>query len=253
MNTASAETGPGVLGQDAAFFGVATLVFGIAATATIHGCLSMSMPWMRMPGQTWPGVVAGFLGMWVAMMVAMMLPSLLPTLWRYRRALRTAGESSPGRMTALVGVGYFVVWSAVGLAALPLGVALAAIERRLPAMAGAMPLAVGVLLLIAGLLQFTAWKAHHLACCRAGPRHGHALTADASTAWRHGVRRGFHCSLCCAGPTAVLLAFGAMDLRAMALVMLAITAERLAPAGERVARAIGAVAVVAGLMLIARA
>jgi hypothetical protein len=44
-----------------------------------------------------------------------------------------------------------------------------------------------------------------------------------------------------------------MDLRAMAVVAAAITVERLAPAGERVARAIGAVAVGAGLFLIARA
>jgi hypothetical protein len=43
-----------------------------------------------------------------------------------------------------------------------------------------------------------------------------------------------------------------MDLRAMAVVAAAITVERLAPAGERVARA-GAVAVGAGLFLIARA
>jgi hypothetical protein len=44
-----------------------------------------------------------------------------------------------------------------------------------------------------------------------------------------------------------------MDLRAMAVVTAAITIERLAPAGERVARAIGVVAVGAGLFLIARA
>ncbi len=37
----------------------------------------------------------------------------------------------------------------------------------------------------------------------------------------------------------------------MALVTAAITAERLSPAGERVARALGAVAVGAGLFLIA--
>jgi predicted metal-binding membrane protein len=42
---------------------------------------------------------------------------------------------------------------------------------------------------------------------------------------------------------AILLVIGVMDLRAMAFVGAAITAERLAPAGERVARAIGAVAV----------
>jgi hypothetical protein len=44
-----------------------------------------------------------------------------------------------------------------------------------------------------------------------------------------------------------------MDLRAMAVVAAAITVERLAPAAERVARAIGAVVVGAGLLLIARA
>jgi len=44
-----------------------------------------------------------------------------------------------------------------------------------------------------------------------------------------------------------------MDLCAMAIVTAAITVERLAPDGERAARAIGAVAVVAGLLLIARA
>jgi predicted metal-binding membrane protein len=49
----------------------------------------------------------------------------------------------------------------------------------------------------------------------------------------------------------VLLVVGVMDLRAMALVTAAITAERLAPAGERVARGIGAIIVVAGGYLIA--
>jgi hypothetical protein len=44
-----------------------------------------------------------------------------------------------------------------------------------------------------------------------------------------------------------------MDLRAMGVVAAAVTAERLAPAGEGVARAVGAVVVAAGLFLIARA
>jgi hypothetical protein len=46
-----------------------------------------------MPGQTWPGAAASFLGMWVVMMVAMMLPSLVPMLWRYRQALGRTGET----------------------------------------------------------------------------------------------------------------------------------------------------------------
>ena len=52
---------------------------------------------------------------------------------------------------------------------------------------------------------------------------------------------------------AILLVVGVMDLRAMAAVAAAMTFERLAPAGDRAARAIGAVVVVAGLYLIARA
>jgi predicted metal-binding membrane protein len=64
---------------------------------------------------------------------------------------------------------------------------------------------------------------------------------------------GLHCSYCCASLTAILLVVGVMDLRSMILVTGAITAERLAPSGQHVARAIGAVAVAAGVVLIARA
>ena len=206
----------------------------------------MSMLWMPMPGQTWPGAAASFLCMWVVMMVAMMLPSLVPTLWRYHQA-------GLGRLTALVGVGYFFVWTVFGMAAFPLGVALAAIELRQPALARAVPIGVGVVVLMAGSLQLTAWKARHLAWCREAPGRGRMLPAAAGTAWRHGLRLGLHCSHCCVGLMAILLVMGVMDLRAMAVVAAAITVERLAPAGERVARATGAVVIGAGLVLIARA
>src|SRR5438309_9846064 len=250
-----------------AFLGVSALLFAASAAVTIVWCASMSamgempmpggwtmsMAWMRMPGQTWPGAAASFLGMWVVMMVAMMLPSLVPMLWRYRQAVGKTGETRLGRLTALVGVGYFVVWSVFGMAAFPLGVALAAIEMQQPALARTVPIVVGVVVLIAGSLQLTAWKACHLECCREAPGRGRTLPAEPGTAWRHGLRLGLHCSHCCAGLMAILLVIGVMDLRAMAVVAAAITVERLAPAGERVARAIGAVVVGAGLVLIARA
>jgi len=208
---------------------------------------------MPMPGQTWLGAAASFLGMWVVMMVAMMLPSLVPMLWRYRQALGRTGEARLGGLATLVGVGYFFAWTVFGMLAFPLGVALAAVETQLPALARAVPIAVAMVVLIAGFLQLTAWKAHHLACCREAPGRGRTLPADAGTAWRHGLRLGLHCSYCCAGLTAMLLVIGVMDLRAMAVVAAAVTVERLAPAGERAARAIGAVVVGAGLTLIARA
>ena len=122
-----------------------------------------------------------------------------------------------------------------------------------PALSRAVPIAIGVVVLIAGAFQFSAWKTRHLACCREIPRPSRTLPADAGTAWRHGLRLGLHCTQCCAGLTAILLVIGFMDLRAMAVVAAAITIERLAAAGERVARAIGAVVVAAGLFLIARA
>lgn len=55
------------------------------------------------------------------------------------------------------------------------------------------------------------------------------------------------------GSMAILLVLGVMNPGAMAVVAAAITTERLAPARERVARAIGAVIVGAGLLLIASA
>src|SRR5574338_634977 len=239
---------PKLLSQEsrsAAFFGVSALLFAASAAVTIAWCASMSamggmpmpggwtmsMAWMRMPGQTWSGAAASFLVMWDVMMVAMMLPSLVPMLWRYRQARGQTGETRLGRLTALAGTAYFFVWTAVGVAAFPLGVALTTSEMQQPALAHAVPLVVGVVVLIAGALQFTAWKAHHLACCREAPGRDLKLPADAGTAWRHGLRLGLHCSTCCAGLTAILLAIGVMDLRAMAVVTAAITVERLAPAG----------------------
>ena len=249
-----------------AFLGFSSLLFAASAAGTIVWCASMSamgempmpggwtmsMAWMRMPGQTWPGAAASFLGMWMVMMAAMMLPSLVPMLWRYREAV---GEQAPmrlGRLTALVGIGYFCVWTAFGLAAFPLGVALAALEMQQPALARAVPIAVGGIVVMAGFLQLSAWKARHLARCREAPVRG-ALPSGAGTAWRHGLRLGLHCAYCCAGLTAILLVIGVMDLRAMAVLAAAITVERLAPAGERIARAIGAAVIGGGLFLIARA
>jgi predicted metal-binding membrane protein len=250
-----------------AFLGVSALLFAVSATVTIVWCASMSamggmpmsggwtmsMAWMRMPDQTWADAAALFLGMWVVMMTAMMLPSLAPVLWRYRQGVGSAGNARIGRLTAVVGLGYFSVWIAFGMAAFPIGVALATVELQQPELARAVPFAVGAVVLIAGAFQFTPWKLRHLACCREVPGCGGPLAPDAATALRQGLRLGFHCSYCCAGLTAILLVIGVMDLRAMAVVASAITLERLAPAGDRVARIIGVVVVVAGLLLIGRA
>jgi predicted metal-binding membrane protein len=257
------------------FFAGSALLCAVSAAATVYWCGSMSamarmpmpggwtmsMAWMRTPGQTWPGAAASFLGMWEVMMIAMMLPSLAPALWRYRRSIGNTGEMRLARLTALAGAGYFFVWCLFGMAAFEFGVALAGLEMQLPALARAVPIAAGMAVAGAGAFQFTPWKAHLLACCREAPGRGRTLSADpdpdpgaaTASAWRYGLQLGLHCCCCCAGLTSILLVIGVMDLRAMAVVTAATTVERLAPAAERVARAIGFAAVGAGLLLIAEA
>jgi len=183
-----------------------------------------------------------FLAMWIVMMVPMMLPTLVPMLGRYRRAVAETGAVHLAWLTGVVAVGYFLAWAILGIAAHPLSIGMSALSR-------AIPIASAVIVLIAGALQFSAWKARRLACCRED--HGRPLPGGSAAALRHGLSLGAQCSLCCGNLMLMLLAIGMMNLGVMAVVTAAITAERLAPAGQRVARGIGVVAVAAGAYLIA--
>lgn len=253
--------------SDRLFLGVSALAFVASAAATVLRCASMSslgttpmpggwtmsMAWQRMPGETWSGAAASFVAMWVVMMVAMMLPSLVPTLWRYRRSVGIAGAPRLERLTATVTIGYFAVWAALGAAVFPLGAATAAIAMRLPALARGVPIARGVVVMVVGALQCTAWTTRHPPCWKTSPHREQPLMPDGRAAWRHGVCLGLSCAYGSAGLTAILLVTGVMDLRAMAVVTAAITIQRLAPRGGRPARAIGAAAIALGIMLIGRA
>jgi len=210
------------------------------------------MTGMTMPQQTWYGAAAGYVGMWMAMMVPMMLPSLVPMLSRYRRSVRGADGIHLHGLTALVGVGYFVIWAVLGTAAYAAGAGVMAVEMRWGKVAQWLPVAAGVVLLVAGGVQFTSWKARQLALCREESGCGCPPAPNALGAWRHGLRLGVRCSLCCGSLMLALLAIGMMDLVAMAAVTLAISAERLAPAPLRVARVAGVAIVVVGVLTIAR-
>ncbi|MGO8671241.1 MAG: DUF2182 domain-containing protein [Capsulimonadaceae bacterium] len=249
------------------YMGVLALLFAAGTLGTVELCRSMStmggmempggwtmsMAWMMMPGQTSLGAESSFVGMWVAMMAAMMLPSLVPMLGRYRAAVAGTGAGRLGWLTALVGGGYFFVWTWIGAAVYPLGFAVSNVEMAHVGLSRAVPLAVGLIASTVGALQFTPWKARQLACCNKDPRYDRVLPATGFTAWRHGLCLGLRCAGCCSGLMALQVILGIMDLRLMAVVTAAITAERLAPNGARVARWVGYVVVVAGIYLIARA
>lgn len=206
-----------------------------------------------MPQQTWYGAAAGYLGMWMAMMVPMMAPSWVPMLAQYRRSVRGADRIHLHGLMALVGVGYFVVWAVLGAAAYAAGAGVMAVEMRWGTVAQWLPVAAGVVLLVAGGVQFTPWKERQLALWREGSGCGCPPAPNALGAWRHGLRLGVRCSLCCGSLMLALLAIGMMDLVVMAAVTLAVSAERLAPVRVRIARVAGVAIVVAGLLTIARA
>lgn len=263
--TARKELSPSTA-HDRCFFITAALLFVFSAAVTVIWCASMSamegmsmpggwtmsMTWMRMPGQSWLAAATAFLSMWVVMMVAMMLPPLMPMLWRYRQAVVGINKTHLDRLTACVAVGYFAVWTLLGIVIFPVGVLLASLVMHLPPLASKVPIVAGAVIAIAGAMQFTPWKARYLNCCRHSLEQGCSLRPDSSTAWRHGLYLGLRCCYCCASHTAVLLVVGVMSLSAMIVVAAAISAERLAPAGERIARVAGAIAIGAGVFMMLR-
>jgi len=210
----------------------------------------MAMMWMRMPGQTWAGAAVSFLGMWIAMMVVMMTPSLIPMLRRYRQRIR--GVRHLAWLTALVVIGYFAVWMVIGAAVYPVGAVLSAVELRVPIMVRVASFGTAVVVLAAGILQFTAWKDRRIACCREahGGTRSPLNSGHAVAAWRHGWQLGRHCVACCGGLMAASLVVGMTDWRVMTMATVAIAAERVAFARVSVARVIGLAVVGVGMVLL---
>jgi predicted metal-binding membrane protein len=250
---------------DGTFLAISALLFIASAGATIYwaqtmsggmtmpGGWTMSMMWMRMPGQTWVGATASFVGMWVTMMVAMMLPSLVPMLSSYRHTVRVIDARRVGVLTALAGGAYFSVWAFFGVVVYTLGVQLAAAAMRWPALARSIPVTIGIVLLVAGWVQLSAWKARQLGHCRDAASCRQSDSSDAWSAWQDGLRLGMYCSLCCATFMTILLVTGVMHLGVMMVLAGALTLERLTPRPERVARLAGFVMFAAGALVIARA
>src|SRR5258708_3300553 len=73
--------GSAVAAADGPFLGTSALLFLASAAGTIYWCglmsggmpmpggWTMSMAWMRMPGQSWLDAAVSFMGMWVVMML----------------------------------------------------------------------------------------------------------------------------------------------------------------------------------------
>ncbi len=241
----------------------ACILFIAGTTATVLICLamaemgevpmaggwSMSTAWTPLCGGSWFAAIGAFLGMWVTMMPAMMLPSLTPALRRVYENAAKAGDALPALFTAVAGLFYFMVWIAFGAVVFIGGATLLEAAMRWPQLARAVPFATGLVILAAGLFQISHWKLALLGHCRQVSSRGVGLAA----AMGQGLRLGLACCASCAGLTALLLVGGVMDLRAMAVVALAISAERLGSACERIAGATGGLMLGAGVVQLTQA
>ena len=247
------------------FLTCCAIIFVASAAATVLWCRSMgegmpmaggwtmSMAWMRMPGQSWPAAAAMFLAMWTLMMLAMMLPCLTPMLISFRRSLHQQGVASFAWPTMQVAVGYVGFWAVLGAIVYPAGIALAMAEMRSTSLSRWIPLATAMTVLLAGAFQLTPWKRGCLDRCRQDGGCSMTTASPDAHSFLHGLRLGADCAGCCLGFMALLLVLGVMDWRIMAVVTIAITFERIAPAPRTAARLAGFAILLSGLAMLVRA
>ena len=219
---------------------VITIAWIVTAT------LALDMRWMRLGPSGWtPGYFAAMYAMWVVMMVGMMLPSAAPAIFLFT-ALRQRARYSGA---ALIAAGYLACWAAFSLVATSAQWLLARVELLAsPMMIQASSGVAASLFVVAGFYQLTPWKTTCLARCRAPAEFFAAYWRPGNLAafWL-GVRHGLYCMGCCWALMALLFAVGAMNLLWVAALAAFVFAEKLFPAGERIARFSAIALISAGL------
>jgi predicted metal-binding membrane protein len=209
------------------------------------------MPGMPgMPGASSSGFL--FLSVWTAMMVAMMFPSVAPAA----AAVAAPGESrrQAGRPTARAWsflFGYLTIWSVVGVVAYLLSLIVPDVGMAGPGLRVSRPAIGALILIIAGVYQWSPLKTRFLGNCRSplGFVRQEWGTGVAG-AFRLGIAHGAQCVGCCGALMLVLLAVGMMDLAWMALVAAIIFAEKVVPSGPFVGRVAGAAFLASGIAMV---
>ncbi|MGW5201627.1 DUF2182 domain-containing protein [Streptomyces spiralis] len=185
------------------------------------------------PGTMGLGLPA-FLAVWTLMMAAMMLPATASVAALYARTIIV--RRTP-RM-AVFTVAYLLVWATAGLPAYALSAGLGQ-AAGLPATVGTAVAA--AVFAVSGVYQLTPFKDRCLTKCRSpvGLMLRYASYPGRSRDLRAGAHHGAFCLGCCWSLMTLLAVFGVMNLWAMVVLAAVISAEKLAPAGRLVARAVG--------------
>lgn len=206
----------------------------------VCACLGMKMGGPEL--NAWPSasLLPLFL-MWAAMMVAMMLPSVTPMIMTFSAVNRKRRlQERPFVPVAVFAAGYIAVWFGFSVVA---AVAQWTLHREAllsPAMVSASVWLSALLLLAAGVFQFTRLKQSCLIHCR-GPlefimtrwREGRF------GAFRMGLEHGAYCTGCCWALMALLFVAGVMNILWIAALTVLVACEKLLPHGRRLSFAIG--------------
>lgn len=218
---------------------------GMAGMDSMAG---MAMGGMSAAGWSVSGAVV-FVAIWTVMMAAMMLPAAAPMIMIFASAQARRGQAALVPTWIFTG-GYLLVWLAAGVivyvtveVVTETASHLGAIERAAWA-----PLALGIILIMAGVYQFTPIK-------RVCLRHCRSPFAFVAMHWRDGrlgavqmgVLHGLFCLGCCWALFAVLVAAGAMSLAWMLALTLVVFAEKVLPLAQITSYAIGVALVVLGV------
>jgi len=192
--------------------------------------------------------------MWFVMMAAMMLPAITPVVLFLRATQR--GRTSAGTsaiMSISFVTGYLAVWNVAGILADLAYLSARSAGDRLPSGSGAVPLAGGGLLVLAGLYQYSSAKFAYLSHCRLPI---YRILRDKGEkplpALRVGAFHGLSCLGCCWGIMAVLFVVGLMNLAWMAALCVLIVVERVSSRGIATGRVIGTLFIALGAFMAAR-
>jgi predicted metal-binding membrane protein len=192
--------------------------------------------------------------MWMVMMVGMMTPSAAPMILIYARVGRQAAiADKPFAATGWFAAGYFLAWTGFSLIAAATQWALDRAALLDPMMASASNVLGGIVLITAGIYQWTRFKDMCLANCQSPfqfiQQQG-GFRGDIAGSLLLGLRHGTYCVGCCWVLMALLFVGGVMNVLWIALLALLVLLEKLAPAGRLIARVAGVILGVGGTWLL---
>jgi len=210
---------------------------------------AMAMPNM-MP---WSATDFGFMFvMWAVMMVAMMLPSASPMILIFDRVQEKRRSDGRQQVSVLAFIGgYFLVWTGFSLFATILNWGLHTGGVLSSMMGHAPPLLGGVLLIFAGLYQWTPQKHACLDHCRSPIGFLMAHWHDGGFgAARMGLHHGIYCLGCCWMLMLLLFVLGVMNLPWVAALTVVVLVEKVLPKGEVLSRLLGVALAIWGFWLV---